>query len=89
MSDVRKGLLGNVNGFKIKPNVVAQWLSNLRHVRDLPGLNISPGTGYSNVFLGFPQSFLINAGIVTLIRPQPPPSLLVSFIIHHRPIIRR
>jgi hypothetical protein len=46
-------------------SVVLEWLTLLLRIREVPGSNISPETGYPYWFFrGCPQSLQANAGIV-------------------------
>jgi hypothetical protein len=45
VSEDRQLFLPNIN-CKLKPNVVVEWLTPLLHIRDVPGSNLGPETGY-------------------------------------------
>jgi hypothetical protein len=45
-------------------NITVEWLALLLCIREVPGSNLGPETGYPEVFCGFPLSFQANAGIV-------------------------
>jgi hypothetical protein len=54
-------------------NVVVEWLTLLFRIREVPGWNLSPETGYPEAFRRFAQSLQANAGKTTSFRPQPLP----------------
>jgi hypothetical protein len=60
-------------------NFVVEWLALLLCIREVPGSNLGPETGYPD--WGFPQSFQANTEIVPFIRPRPLSS--TSFSIHY------
>jgi hypothetical protein len=41
----------------IKPNVVVEWLPLLLYIREFPGSNLGPETGYSEFFVVFLSPF--------------------------------
>jgi hypothetical protein len=45
----------------ITPNVVVEWLTILLRIREVPGSNLGPGTGYPEAFHGLLQHFQANA----------------------------
>jgi hypothetical protein len=48
----------------ILPNAAAEWLAFLVPIREVPGSDVSPETGYPKVFRGFPQALQVNAEIL-------------------------
>jgi hypothetical protein len=65
----------------VTPKFVAELLTFLLCVREIPGSNIDQETGYPDwLFHDFSQSLLVNAWIYLKIRPRPFPS--TSFLIH-------
>jgi hypothetical protein len=49
----------------VTPNMVVEWLTLLLRIREIPGSNLHPETGYRDTFSCFRQSPYANAGIVT------------------------
>jgi hypothetical protein len=75
--------------FRVSPTVAVEWLILLLHVREILGSNLGPETGSSRRgFLGFPQSFHSNTGIVPSVKPQPLPSIsLPMYYLSCRPML--
>jgi hypothetical protein len=48
----------------VNPIFVLEWLTFLLRVRDVPGSNLGPDTGYPECFRGFPQPLQTNAEIL-------------------------
>jgi hypothetical protein len=47
------------------PNVVAEWVTLLLRIREVPGSSLRSITGYpTEVFRDFPQCLQVNAGVV-------------------------
>jgi hypothetical protein len=69
---------------------MVEWLALLLRIREVPGSNLSPVTGYPDLgFCGFPQSLQANAGIDLKLGhdhflPHP-----FQFIVHYHPLIQR
>jgi hypothetical protein len=63
--------------------VVAEWLTLLLRVQEVPGSNFDPGTGYPEGFRGFPQSLQANARIVAYLKIRSRPLPSKSFPINH------
>jgi hypothetical protein len=50
--------------FTFRSNVVADWLTILLSIREVPGTNLGPEIGYPEVFCDLTQSFQENVRIV-------------------------
>jgi hypothetical protein len=47
-----------------QPNALAEWLTLLLRILEVPASNLDPETGYTDVFRSFPLSFQANSGVV-------------------------
>jgi hypothetical protein len=61
---VGRYLSGEHTAFIFRAEVI-EWLALLLRIRKVPGSNLFPKTGYSDIFCGFLQCFQTNDGILS------------------------
>lgn len=76
MRPIRSADFGTGTG---TPKMAVAWLQPMLRIREVPGTNPSPETGYRDRDLGgFPQSLQKNAGKGPEIKSRPLPSIIIS-----------